>query len=521
MLRAALILSFISMTAFGQFPRYSVTVIPPPSGFTSVGMQGINNFGQVAGQGVNGTGTQAFIGSTSGSAPIPVPAGSGWTSSFGEAVNNLGQIAGSGGNSSGGQAFIGTAAGSTVIPPPAGSSGGVGYAVNDSGQVVGFDGYDRLYIGTTAGSTAFPTPAGWNAAVGQGVNSFGQIVGYIIDSSAEQAFITTPAGITPIPYLPDVITSQAVAVNDLGQVAGVANFNLAFIATTAGSVLIPPPIGATYSGLSGGCINNSGMVVGFTEVGGWIWDAINGSVPLNNLVPAGWYVYNAISISNNGHILALATFEGGPYQYVDLCPTGVPAAPTLSYPENGLAAVPTTTTLTWQTAIGATSYDVYFGTSPSLAFVKNVTTSSYTPATLAPGTTYYWQVVARNSVGTTGSAISTFTTLSAGCSFSASPSPVSITSVGGVQSVGVTAGAGCSWTATSTAPWLALIFASGTGTGSIQMEANYNHGTARLGYIHFANQTLGVMQGGSPSAALFNDVSAADPYFDYVSLMST
>jgi hypothetical protein len=90
-----------------------------------------------------------------------------------------------------------------------------------------------------------------------------------------------------------------------------------------------------------------------------------------------------------------------------------------------------------------------------------------------------------------------------------------------VQSVGVTAGGGCSWTATSTAPWLALIFASGTGNGSIEMETNANNGTARLGYIHFANQTLGVMQGGSPSVAIFNDVSAAAPYFDYVSLMST
>jgi len=153
-----MILFFIPLTVIGGSLTYSVTVIPAPSGFTNVTMQGINNFGQVAGQGFNGTRTQAFIGSASGSAPIPVPAGSGWTSSFGEAVNNLGQIAGWGGTPSSLQAFIGTAAGSTLIPPPAGSSGGSGYAVNDSGQVVGSDDYGRLYIGTTAGSTAFPVP---------------------------------------------------------------------------------------------------------------------------------------------------------------------------------------------------------------------------------------------------------------------------------------------------------------------------------------------------------------------------
>jgi hypothetical protein len=253
-------------------------------------------------------------------------------------------------------------------------------------------------------------------------------------------------------------------------------------------------------------------------VGGWIWDSADGTVLLNNLVPTGWNVSNAISISDNGHILAQASFNDGPSQYVDLFPTGPPAAPILNSPVNGLTNV---STLSWQTAIGATSYDVYFGTSPSPAFVTNVTMSTYTPAALAPNTTYYWQVVARNSVGTAVSAINTFTTLSSGCSFSASPSPVLITSVGGVQSVNVTAGAGCAWTATSNTPWLSLLFDSGTGNGSIQMETNSNSGTARLGYIHFANQTVGVMQGGSPSVQIFNDVPYSDPYFDYVSLMSS
>jgi hypothetical protein len=40
-----------------------------------------------------------------------------------------------------------------------------------------------------------------------------------------------------------------------------------------------------------------------------------------------------------------------------------------------------------------------------------------------------------------------------------------------------------------------------------------------MGTITFAGQTLSIMQGGSPSAQTFNDVSASDPYFDYVSLL--
>jgi hypothetical protein len=315
------------------------------------------------------------------------------------------------------------------------------------------------------------------------------------------------------------------AVNDLGQVAGIANSEAngqAFTGTTSGSVVIPMPVGTTYVVMTEGAINNSGMVVGYSNLGGWIWDAANGTVLLNTLVPAGWNVSNAISISNNGHILAQASFNSGPTQYVDLFPTGSPSAPTLSYPENGLTAVPTTTTLTWQTAIGATSYDVYFGTSPSPAFMKNVTTSSYTPAALAPGTTYYWQVVARNSVGTTGSAISTFTTLSAGCSFSASPSTVLISYAGGPASVYVSAGAGCSWSATTSAPWLTITSGiSGNGNGTISFTTNANAGTAQLAYISFANQRVGVMEGGSPAVQTFNDVPPTDPYFDYISVMAT
>lgn len=55
--------------------------------------------------------------------------------------------------------------------------------------------------------------------------------------------------------------------------------------------------------------------------------------------------------------------------------------------------------LSWQGGGGgATSYDLYFGTDPVPAFVGNFSATSYAP-TLAYGTTYYWNVVARNEHG--------------------------------------------------------------------------------------------------------------------------
>src|SRR5262249_9070549 len=55
--------------------------------------------------------------------------------------------------------------------------------------------------------------------------------------------------------------------------------------------------------------------------------------------------------------------------------------------------------LTWS-ARGATSYDVKFGTTnPPAAVASGLTAASYSPASLANSTTYFWQVIAKNAGG--------------------------------------------------------------------------------------------------------------------------
>ncbi|NUY82713.1 Ig-like domain-containing protein, partial [Flavobacterium sp. MAH-1] len=69
--------------------------------------------------------------------------------------------------------------------------------------------------------------------------------------------------------------------------------------------------------------------------------------------------------------------------------------------------------LTWTAATGSpSSYDVYFGTSPTPALASNVTGTSYTPtAPLLANTVYYWQVVPKNVNGpATGCSVQSFTT---------------------------------------------------------------------------------------------------------------
>ncbi len=89
---------------------------------------------------------------------------------------------------------------------------------------------------------------------------------------------------------------------------------------------------------------------------------------------------------------------------------GAPPAPVLTSPANGLGLVSTAAGLSWSSG-GATSYDVYLGTSSAPPLVATTTVPSYTPPLgLSPGATYYWQILAVNPAGTASSPVWSFTT---------------------------------------------------------------------------------------------------------------
>lgn len=77
--------------------------------------------------------------------------------------------------------------------------------------------------------------------------------------------------------------------------------------------------------------------------------------------------------------------------------------PTLLTPTNGITGLTTTTTLTWQNDINATSWDVEVATTPTfstLAFSGNVTTPRFEIIGLTSQTIYYWRVRPKNSCAT-------------------------------------------------------------------------------------------------------------------------
>jgi hypothetical protein len=81
-------------------------------------------------------------------------------------------------------------------------------------------------------------------------------------------------------------------------------------------------------------------------------------------------------------------------------------------PSNGSSITNLDADLSWTAGAGATSHDVYFGTSSPPPFVCNQTAMTFDPGTMAYYTTYYWRIDEVNKWGTATGEIWSFTTFS-------------------------------------------------------------------------------------------------------------
>lgn len=93
-----------------------------------------------------------------------------------------------------------------------------------------------------------------------------------------------------------------------------------------------------------------------------------------------------------------------------LSATSTPLAVSNQNPADGEKNVNTNATLTWKAGLNTASYDVYYGTTNPPAFIANQTTTSYKPAAMEMGKTYYWKVEPRNANGVTTASVLSFTT---------------------------------------------------------------------------------------------------------------
>lgn len=142
-------------------------------------------------------------------------------------------------------------------------------------------------------------------------------------------------------------------------------------------------------------------VVSVPNTGGWqAWTTVNVPVTLGAGVQQ-----ITLGFDTPGLNISSITVVGA-----SIPPPDLPSSPSVP---TGAVDVAINPSLSWS-ASGAASYDVRFGpVNPPPPAVSNITVPAYIPGTLNNSTTYYWQVVARNSGGTTSGPIWSFTTASA------------------------------------------------------------------------------------------------------------
>jgi hypothetical protein len=124
----------------------------------------------------------------------------------------------------------------------------------------------------------------------------------------------------------------------------------------------------------------------------------------------------------------------------DPSPPGQASSPS---PADSATDVSINTDLSWTSGSGATSHDVYFGTSSPGAFQGNQAATTFDTGTMNNNTTYYWRIDEVNTAGTTTGAVWSFTTIVAAPGQASSPSPAdSATDISTTADLSWTAGSG-------------------------------------------------------------------------------
>jgi hypothetical protein len=247
--------------------------------------------------------------------------------------------------------------------------------------------------------------------------------------------------------------------------------------------------------------SNSGTPMVCTDLSAVPANGGSTSLTVTGIVPqgAGGTVSTSATLTLGGQVSAVQ------YATTSVISTPPPAVTALS-PVPGATGVSPAASLIWGPVSGAASYNVYFGASTPPPLVTSTSGIGYSP-TMIPSTTYYWSVTAVNALGSTPSAVWSFTTASpTACSFGLTPAYTSLSATGtstveacpnnsGQPNCGiapevpltftVTPTAACgAWTATSSNPGdLQLTSgASGSGVGTVGFTAVNNTHTGQQSY---------------------------------------
>jgi hypothetical protein len=180
---------------------------------------------------------------------------------------------------------------------------------------------------------------------------------------------------------------------------------------------------ANWSANTVGTSNPWGSLqVQWSDTGGDPWTTIGTIDNSNHVVSASCttkvYTFTPAS-GSQVYIRFLGSWTSGDF-YLNLdnisvqgTPLTPPSCASDQNPTNLVTGLVRNPVLSWSAATGIpSSYDVYFGTSPTPSLVANTTNLTYTPvAPLLANTTYYWKIVPKNVNGDAiGCSVQSFTT---------------------------------------------------------------------------------------------------------------
>lgn len=217
----------------------------------------------------------------------------------------------------------------TEVAPLVGGSMTIGFAISQSGEVVGQSNAAGGVFGFRAsGSTAvqLPTLLGGSNGTACGVNAAGQIAASSASAAGpEQPYrIEANNSVTPInPFDGTLGTGQACAIDAAGRVGGRATLASAFRAFT----VVPPAGPVNVDTFAGSSQSKVESVSGDVAVG-WFVLAANGSfhafvntpdgsADLNTLItPGTWNLEQAFAVNASGQIAGNGTLSGAPRAFL-------------------------------------------------------------------------------------------------------------------------------------------------------------------------------------------------------------
>ena len=348
---------------------------------------------------------------------------SGGAGSAGVAYGASGAGGGGAGNGGNGSSASGTTAG----------AGGAGASVNPFPGGAGVNGL----TGTGNGSTGSQPGGGGNgsqtnsATHSGGTGGAGQVkITYYYaggcasaTNTAEQVNVSAGTQASSVTVSPVGQTTATVSFTR-GNGAGV--ILVAYPGATAGNV----PSTADYSSTANTNYSLAAQITGSGTTGYVLYSGTSSTPSINvtNLTAGTQYTFVAYEFAGTpAACYNVTTTATATITTIPACATS-PTAPT-----NGASGVciagnsTLVTAVSWSAVTGATSYDVYFGTSSSPSFVSNVAlATTYTFGTLTASTQYYWYVVPKNASGSASSCASSntwsFTTAANACLTYCTPS---------------------------------------------------------------------------------------------------